>query len=73
MHPSDLARLGVKAEGEIVRVTSARTTLALPVRVDAAIAPGSAFLAIAQPGADGPGDLIELDSPVTELRIESTR
>ena len=53
VHPSDLARIGVDAEGDEVRVTSARGTVTLPVRTDAAVAPGTAFLPFARPGSVG--------------------
>jgi NADH-quinone oxidoreductase subunit G len=73
VHPSDLGRLGVAAEGDTVRVTSARTTVTLPVRADTATAPGTAFMAMAQSGDVGPTDLITVTDPVTDLRIETTR
>jgi NADH-quinone oxidoreductase subunit G len=73
VHPSDLGRLGVAAEGDNVRITSAKATVIMPVRTDAATAPGTAFMAVAQPGDVGPNDLVTVTDPVTELRVETTR
>ena len=73
VHPSDLGRLGVAAEGDEVRITSPRATVTIPVRTDTATAPGTAFMAVAQPGAIGPNDLVTITDPVTELRVETTR
>jgi predicted molibdopterin-dependent oxidoreductase YjgC len=72
VHPSDLSRVGVAAEGDTVRVTSARATVELPVRTDTAIAPGTCFIPFAQAG-DAPNNLIDVSQPVTELRVETTR
>ena len=72
VHPSDLPRVGVTDEDVLVRVTSGRGSVTLPVRVDAAVAPGTAFMAVAQPDDVGPFDLIDVDAPVTELRVETT-
>jgi NADH-quinone oxidoreductase subunit G len=73
VHPNDLARVGVQAEGEPVRVTSSRGTVTLPVRADAATAPGTAFVAFAQGGSVGASDLIDIEAAVTELRVETVR
>ncbi len=73
VHPSDLERIGVSAEGDDVRVTSSRGTVTLPVLADAATAPGTAFMAFAQKGAVGPNDLVDITASVTELRVETTR
>jgi NADH-quinone oxidoreductase subunit G len=73
VHPSDLGRIGVSAEGDDVRVTSARGTITVPVLADAATAPGTAFMPFAQRGPVGPNDLIDITAPVTELRVETTR
>ena len=40
VHPSDLSRIGVSAEGDDVRVTTPRGTATLPVLADSATAPG---------------------------------
>ncbi len=73
VHPSDLERIGVSAEGDDVLVTSARGTVRLPVLADAATAPGTAFMAFAQKGDVGPNDLVDITAPLTELRVETTR
>jgi NADH-quinone oxidoreductase subunit G len=73
VHPSDLGRLGVSAEGDDVRVTTPRGTITLAVVGDAATAPGTAFIAFAQGGDVGPNDLVDIAAPVTELRVETTR
>ena len=73
VHPSDLTRIGVANEGDDVRVTSARTTVTLPVRTDTAIAPGTAFIAFAQRGDATAADLVDLSAPVTDVRVETTR
>ncbi len=73
VHPSDLERIGVTAEGDNVRVTSARGTVTLAVVADAATAPGTAFMAFAQKGDVGPNDVVDSAAAVTELRVETTR
>ena len=57
MHPQDRDRIGVE-DGAEVQVTSARGSLQLPVRADAAIAAGTAYLAFNLPGG-GVGDLVD--------------
>ena len=73
VHPNDLARVGVAAVGDTVRVTSARGTLEVPVRTDTAVAPGTCFMPFAQSDTIGPNDLIDVTTSVTELRVETTR
>jgi anaerobic selenocysteine-containing dehydrogenase len=73
VHPSDLGRIGVSAEGDDVRVTAPRGTITLPVLADSATAPGTAFMAFAQAGDVGPSDVIDIAAAVTELRVETTR
>jgi predicted molibdopterin-dependent oxidoreductase YjgC len=68
---SDLTRIGV-AEGDAVKVTSSRTTLTLPVRVDPRLSAGVARLAFT-PGAPGAGDLIDSSQMVTDVRVETLR
>jgi NADH-quinone oxidoreductase subunit G len=67
----DRDRIGV-ADGDPVRVTSARGTIEVAVRADAATPQGTAFLAI---NRDGPGaaELVDLTEPVTDLRVETLR
>ncbi len=77
---ADRDRIGVPDGGE-VKVTTARGSRVFPVRADVAIPPGVGFLAINQPGAPshpggmpaGPSDLIDVDAPITDLRVESIR
>lgn len=45
LHPQDLARLRL-AEDELVRVSSRRGSVVLPVRADAGVAPAQAFVAM---------------------------
>ena len=47
--------------------------MTIEVRTDAATAPGTTFMAIAQPGSVGPNDLVTITDPVTDLRVETTR
>ncbi len=73
VHPNDLPRVGVAAEGDIVRATSERGSIELPVRTDTAVAPGTCFMAVAQDSAVGPNDVVDVTASVTELRVETTR
>ncbi|HEY3724923.1 MAG TPA: NADH-quinone oxidoreductase subunit NuoG [Acidimicrobiia bacterium] len=67
--PQDRDRIGVE-DGGRVKVTSARGSLTFEVRADAAIHPGTAYLPFNLPG-EGVGTLVDLTSPVTDLRVES--
>ena len=69
IHPSDADRLGVTA-GDRVVLRSARTSLTLPVHPDAGVPRGAVALVLNQLDARV-GDLIAVDGPVTELRIET--
>ena len=73
VHPSDLSRIGVSAEGDDVLVTTPRGTVRLPVLADSATAPGTAFMPFAQGGDVGPNDIVDIASAVTELRVETIR
>jgi predicted molibdopterin-dependent oxidoreductase YjgC len=73
VHPNDLSRIGVSAEGDDVRITTPRGTVTLPVLADAATAPGTAFMPFAQAGDVGPNDVVDIAADVTELRVETTR
>ncbi len=65
----DATRFGV-VDGAKVKVTSARTTLTLPARVDDATAAGTAFLAFRQD--DGiTTDLFDVTAPVIDVRVEA--
>jgi anaerobic selenocysteine-containing dehydrogenase len=68
---TDLNRIGV-ADGAIVKVTSSRKSLDLPVRVDPLLPAGVARLSFS-PGAPGAADLIDISSPVTDVRVETLR
>jgi anaerobic selenocysteine-containing dehydrogenase len=65
----DRDRIGVD-DGTVVRVVAPRATLELPVRTDPRVPEGVALLAV---NRDGPGahDLIDLDAPVTDVRLET--
>jgi predicted molibdopterin-dependent oxidoreductase YjgC len=69
VNPRDRERIGV-GDGEVVRVTSSRGSLELPLHGDAATPPGSVFIAVNRAG-NGALDLIGIDDPVTELRVET--
>jgi NADH-quinone oxidoreductase subunit G len=71
VHRADRERIGV-ADGGEVRLTSSRGTVILPVRADAGTPQGVAFLAF-DPSDPGAGDLIDIDAPVTDLRVETIR
>jgi NADH-quinone oxidoreductase subunit G len=68
---TDLGRIGV-AEGTVVKVTSARATLSLPVVVDERVPTGVALLPLS-PGAPGASELIDRTAPVTDVRVETLR
>jgi anaerobic selenocysteine-containing dehydrogenase len=69
--PSDVSRVGASADGQLVRVTSARGTIVLPVRADKRVAPGTAVVAAAPPGNVRPGDLLDVTALVTDVRVET--
>jgi anaerobic selenocysteine-containing dehydrogenase len=71
VHPHDLANIGV-AEGDQVRVTSARATITLPVRTHPAVPAGTASLPFTADGR-GAAELIDTASLVTDLRVETIR
>jgi len=71
VNPHDRDRIGV-SDGDEVRVTSARTSMNLVLRGDAATSAGCAFLPFNLPGP-GASDLIDASAPVTDLRVESIR
>jgi NADH-quinone oxidoreductase subunit G len=73
VHPSDLARIGVDTEGADVRVVSARGAVSLPVRTDAAVAPGTAFLAFGRPGSFAANELVDAGLAVNDVRVETER
>ena len=71
LNAADRDRIGV-ADGDRVRITSARGQLDLVVRADTGVTAGTAVLAWNLPGA-GAGSLIDASAPVTDLRVESIR
>jgi NADH-quinone oxidoreductase subunit G len=71
VHRADRDRIGVP-DGTPVRFTSSRGTVTLPVQADAATPQGVAFLAL-DPREPGAADLIDLDTAVTDLRVETIR
>jgi predicted molibdopterin-dependent oxidoreductase YjgC len=71
VHRVDRDRIGV-ADGDRVRVTSARGTVELPLAADRSTAQGTAFLAVNRHGP-GASELIDPNEPVTDLRVETLR
>ncbi len=69
LHPSDANALGV-VDGSAVRLSSKRASVEGPVVVDARVARGVAAIAHNHAGLDARA-LIELDAPVTDIRIET--
>jgi NADH-quinone oxidoreductase subunit G len=67
VHPQDRDRIGVE-DGAEVRVTSSRASVTLPVRADAAILAGTAYLPF-NLGGDGVAELVDASAPVTDLRV----
>jgi NADH-quinone oxidoreductase subunit G len=65
----DLEALGI-TDGDRVRATSSRATIEVFVASDAATPRGTAFLAVNRAGP-GAADLIDVDAPVTDLRVET--
>jgi anaerobic selenocysteine-containing dehydrogenase len=71
VHRVDRDRIGV-ADGDRVRVTSARGTVELPLASDRSTPQGTAFLAVNRQGP-GASELIDPNEPVTDLRVETLR
>ncbi len=71
LNATDRDRIGV-ADGDRVRITSARGQLDLVVQADTGVTAGTAVLAWNLPGASA-GSLIDAAAPVTDLRVESIR
>ncbi len=67
VHPSVLAAMGM-ADGEAVRVSSARGELVLPARSDPSLPSGSALLPWNLPEGRA-GDLIDAGAPFTEIML----
>ncbi len=73
VHPSDLERIGV-ASGDDVKVTGSRGSVVLPVCVDDRVNRGTMWAPFNQPtGERSEGDVrdvVDVDAPVTDVRIE---
>jgi NADH-quinone oxidoreductase subunit G len=69
VNPVDFDKLGI-AEGDEVRVTSARGSITVPAHGDREVPMGVAVLPFNQPGAGG-GDLIDSTQSVTDVRLET--
>jgi predicted molibdopterin-dependent oxidoreductase YjgC len=69
--PHDAAALGVDS-GAQVRVTSGRSSLELPIAIDAGVPAGIAQLEFSANGA-GAAELIDANAAVTDLRAETVR
>ena len=73
VHPSDLERIGV-ASGDDVKVTGSRGSVVLPVCVDDRVNRGTVWAPFNQPtGERSEGDVrdvVAVDAPVTDVRIE---
>ena len=67
--PRDRDRLGV-ADGDRVRVSTARGSVELPLRGDSMTPLGVAFVAVNRMGLGAP-DLIDATATVTDLRVET--
>jgi NADH-quinone oxidoreductase subunit G len=66
--PHDLEQLGV-TDGDVVRLTSSRTTVDYAAQVSDLVPRGSAVMTFNQPGAD-PSLFVDANAPVTEIRVE---
>ena len=71
VHPSDLARIGVDAGGQ-VKVTSTRGSQVVAVRSDAGVPAGIACMDFSA-DALGAALLVDAGQPVVDLRVESLR
>jgi hypothetical protein len=71
VHPLDRDGIGV-SDGESVRATTGRASVDLPVYGDPGTPRGVAFLALNQRGL-GASDLLDLEQPVTDVRVETLR
>ena len=69
VNPRDLEALGV-VDGDRVRATSGRATIELSVTADRTTARGTAFIPKNRAGG-GASDLVDVDAPATDLRVET--
>ncbi|HQV56496.1 MAG TPA: molybdopterin-dependent oxidoreductase, partial [Ilumatobacteraceae bacterium] len=71
VHPLDGERIGVAAGGD-VKVFTPRTSVIMQLAYDDSVVRGTAWVPFNQPGGSV-GELIDVDSPVTDVRIEVIR
>lgn len=71
VNPSEISRVGV-ADGESVRVSTARGSLVLSLTGDANVPAGVAVMPF-NIGETGVGDLVDVSLVVTDLRLETLR
>ncbi len=71
VNPSEITRVGV-ADGESVRVSTARGSIVLPLAGDASVPEGVAVIPF-NIGETGVADLIDVSLVVTDLRLETLR
>ena len=69
LNPRDIESIGT-AVGRDVRVSTSRTSIVLPVRADAGVLKGTAWVPFNQAGADV-RELLGTDQPVTDVRVEN--
>ncbi len=71
LNPRDAEAIGTAA-GREVRVSTSRTSIVLPVRVDPGITKGTVWVPFNQAGADI-RELISADQPVVDVRVENLK
>ena len=71
VHPQELSRIGV-ADGERVRVSTARGSQILALHADDTVPMGVAVMPFNLAGP-GVGDLVDATAVVTDLRLETVR
>jgi predicted molibdopterin-dependent oxidoreductase YjgC len=70
MNPHDLERLGLTS-GDRVRMVSSRNTAVLSVTAWSGVPRGSVSITFNQPGEVDAADIIDVDTAVTEIRLET--
>jgi anaerobic selenocysteine-containing dehydrogenase len=68
MNPDDVDRLRL-SEGQVVRVSSGRSDVLLPVKAETAVSPGTVVVPFNQPTVSA-GSLIDVASPVTTVQVD---
>jgi len=71
LNPRDAEAIGTAA-GREVRVSTSRTSIVLPVRIDPGVTKGTAWVPFNQAGADI-RELISADQPVVDVRVENLK